>query len=137
MGQSSSAHLAFGFDLGDELPESIEDMDLDVLAREESGLIKPESPDNSYSGPEWDAWRIVCQKARENYPVQILHHGYDFSGYFLALKKSVKYADWEGPLKIVDFHFPSHDDTILLKNWCESHGVKYQEPAWHLMAHYA
>lgn len=63
MGQCADAYLAFGFDIGEEVPPALDGNDF-------------------FDG------------------VQILGHGYDYAGRFVALEKAVYNGDWNAPVKI-------------------------------------
>lgn len=124
MGQSADAKLAFGFDLGDGyVSEIVEEASLE-------GLVKPTH--RNYQEQDWKDYR----KAVEAFPFKVLHHGYDFSGTFLALKETVQTAYWENPKEVSPL-YTKPDQIEALKAFCEKHGIEWKEPTWHLMAHYA
>jgi len=68
---------------------------------------------------------------------EMVWHGYDFEGHFLAIKETVQTAYWESPAKIKPMELNKEYWTHRLKGFCQEHGIAYQEPDWHLMAHFA
>jgi hypothetical protein len=141
MGVSTDAILAFGFDLGEELPEAL----LEVLAEDSyftfedfvlklAGLVAPDY--DKIGLPEWDDYRSAKSKAITEFPVEIVRH---CSGscpmYFLSVNGTQQSARRGYPqdVKLVDI---SEEQLARLKEFCERFGIEWQEPSWQLFSYW-
>lgn len=133
MGQSADATIAFGLEFeNDGITGDIID---DAIASK-SAHLKPD--DSNYKEPHWAAWREARQKYENSFPVRLLHHGYGFEGYFLAIRSTVVKACWNEPKAFDPSKLVVTQDQIdALKSFCEENDIEWQEPKWCLMAHYA
>lgn len=106
---STNAHLAYGIDLGEDLPEKLEKLKFDG-----------ELPDFQFG-----------------YGVEILTHcSNDYPQYFVALANTEWMARRgypeelpEDALKLAD---PNSDQ--ILKKFCDDFGIEWKQPAWHLFS---
>jgi len=72
----------------------------------------------------------------EDYGLEVVYHGYDSSGKFLALRSSIKNATWDNPQPI-SFSHPPEEAILKLKQFCAEREITFKEPGWHLMAHFS
>ncbi len=136
MGVSTDAILAFGIDIGEEIPEAIEaldldDFDLDCLADHEGGLVWRAD----FTPEEENAYGKKARELHDAYPVElIIHCSYDYPMYIVAAKDSRYYAS-RGYSKTIN---PSdlkvkQEDIDALKAWCKKYNVE-GEPEWLLFS---
>lgn len=135
MGTSTDAILAFGFDLGEELPEALTAM--------------PEDEDDSWEFEAWAAARAGLEPWSESRPDDywerrraaiaatpydlITHYSYDYPMYFLAARGTEVRAYRGTPKEIDTPEIPSA--TIdAMRAFCAEFGIEWQEPRWHIFS---
>jgi hypothetical protein len=144
MGTSTNATVAFGFDLGDELPEKFRDTECDDddggfdwedIAAAEAGVI---APDGEYSSddPRWPKYWDAKRKAAKRSAITLITHcSGDYPCYFLAINGTEVCASRGTPEKLnpktID---PAH--LQAMKDFCEKYEIEWQEPAWHVFSYW-
>lgn len=133
MGTSTDAILAFGFDLGEDVPENLlPDGDFDEFVKEQAGLTSPKH--SNYESEEWKEHFAACRKAVEQFPVDLITHcSYEYPMYFLAVRGTEQKA-WRGSPRSVDAPEMSGKQILELKRFCEKHEIEWQEPKWHIFS---
>lgn len=135
MGISSDGILCFGFDLGveDESPEFLGEFeDLDEYLRDDANI------------PEWskeNSGRDYFEKVKkviDECPVDLrMHCSYDYPMYILTIRGTEIRASRGYPEKITPDMLSVQKEKIeAAKEWCENHGVEWQEPSWILCSIY-
>lgn len=134
MGQSTDALMAFGFDLGEELPE--------IFATDaEDGFDADEFLLRDYDAgvPDWtpdrptDYW---CKKyeALAKLPVDIITHcSGEYPMYFLAVRGTNRRAYRGAPIVAEQYQI-GEDQIAALRAFCDKHGIEWQEPRWHIFS---
>lgn len=159
MGQSTDAIIAFGVDLGEDLPFPEEDDDLDLghyLAKR-AGHINPysEVPDAINFGPyaefkvweeehpEWKAkskeWFRIGRELEEAAPIEIVYHcSYECSMFILAAKGTVKRASRGYPEEFDPGQLPANGNGIdvpVIRKFCEEQELPaFDDPKWLLFS---
>lgn len=141
MGVSTNAILAFGFDLGEEWPEGLATPDNDEESGESnwidflnsiSGLTEPET--TNYKDPAWPAHWAAQRAFEKAYPVTVEEHCSGESPmYFLALRGSVTSARRGYPTAI-ETPIVAAEQWQALKTFCDTYGIPWQEPKWHIFS---
>lgn len=140
MGVSTNAILAFGFDLGEELPRSLHDPDseerFDFLEfiRREAGL------EPYQAGGDITAYLKASDDLEAAFPVDIVEHcSAGCPMYFLAFRGTVQIARRGYPEKVMNMHA----DPILVtakveafRAFCDKHGIEGRAPKWHLFSYW-
>jgi hypothetical protein len=143
MGTSTNATVAFGFDLGEELPEAwrTEDdsdgsFDWDDIVAAESGVVAPVGEYDS-SDPAWPKYWDATRKAVAKFPFTLIHHcSGDCPMYFLAVNGTEQVARRGYPEKLKRVEFAQHETIAAMRAFCDKHGIEWQEPAWHLFSYW-
>lgn len=137
MTTSTNAIFAFGFDLGEELPESLQ------IAMEQKG----------FDG--WDEFLIddsdmlrVMRSQCADYPeyyerlndqinklgVEIIEHcSREYKMYFLAVRGTKQVAH-RGHPQVIKQEPLCTWKLEAFKAFCERHDIEWQEPAWHIFS---
>lgn len=134
MGQSTDAILAFGFDLGEELPEKIQE-ELDAINDNEGieswlEMIAGVEP----WSPEAKDWWKRRDDAVAKIPVDFIRHcSGDYPMYFLAIRGTEMRASRGYPEPIT---MPASivGWREILRDFCAEHGIEYEEPDWHIFS---
>lgn len=136
MGTSTDAILAFGFDLGEELPESLE-------AAEDEGFDFDEWLAAKLGLPEWREGMTDDERtthyatkraAIEAFPVDLITHcSYDCPMYFLAVRGTETSARRGYPQEVAT---PEIDPEKLsaLRAFCEQNNIEWSEPKWQIFS---
>lgn len=140
MGVSTDAILAFGFDLGEELPESLvgEDGDSGGFEFEEwlktkAGIVYPEGHAGIKS-PAYTAYYEAGKALVEACPVDLITHcSYDYPMYFLAVRGTEVKA-WRGHPKTVTTGPIKQSQLNAMRKFCDDNGIPWQEPQWHIFS---
>src|SRR5688572_2990968 len=117
MGVSTDAIIAFGFDLGEELPES--------LMTDADG---EESFDwwnwlDIYLGLGEEEDYKVRSDARKSFPLDVITHcSYDYPMYFLAISGTENRAD-RGTPEDVSLSDVDAEKIEFMRAFCEKHGI--------------
>lgn len=135
MGQSTNAIMAFGFDLGEELPESFtyEDEDgefeMDKFLAQDFGIDMPEwTP--GVGSEFFDKERAAISKI----PVEIIDHcSGDYPMHFLAVRGTENSARRGYPEKAPQRPI-EQSEIDALRAFCEKHDIEWQEPCWHIFS---
>lgn len=130
MTQSTNAILAFGFDLGEELPDAFVDdegFDFEAWAEKQAGM-------------EWTPNDEGYFKRRDamlaDLPVKIeTHCSADSPMYFLALNGMGTLAH-RGYPQAVEMPAPTVEQIDAMLSFCEKHGIDWQEPKWHIFSYW-
>jgi hypothetical protein len=134
MGQSTDALMAFGFDLGEEVPERF-------AADEEDGFEADEFLLRDYDAgiPDWtpdgppDYWRKK-DEALAKLPVDIITHcSGEYPMYFLAVRGTNRRACRGTPVAAEQYQI-GQDEIAALRAFCEKHGIEWQLPKWHIFS---
>lgn len=144
MGQSTNAILAFGFDLGEEIPGSLMAQDEDgsllfdwqYFVNKENGIVNPFSSEPT---PKDVYEKYFAQQAKglKEYPVAIKEHCFGESPmYFLAVNGTISVAT-RGYPQMVSPNTEITDHQIkALKKFCKTHDIEWQEPAWYIFSYW-
>lgn len=127
MGVSTNAILAFGFDLGEELP--------DAFTADE---------DEYFDWWEWickhlgieDEDYAVRQAAIKAFPMDMITYcSNEYPMYFIAVS-GTKQTTRRGDVDEVEFTSVSADEIQALREFCDKTGIEWQEPRWRLMSYW-
>lgn len=125
MGVSTDGILVFGIELGEELPEFLEDF-YDIWW---------DFTDSISGVAEDDPKR--CEKRRDfrdNFPVELVSHcSYEYPMYILAVK-GTKITASRGSPKVIDptSLVVSPEKIEKLRKFCEEYRIEWEEPEWYL-----
>ena len=147
MGQSTDAILAFGFDLGEELPDCLLKACGDGDDEEDgSGFewekvtailagIRP--PPDEYEEATKQAWRDYwgrCREAEKAHPLTIIDHcSGDCPMRFLAVNGTEWRASRGHPIAI-EIQPIDPASIEAMRSFCETFGIEWQEPRWHIFS---
>ena len=134
MGQSTDALMAFGFDLGEELPDSFT-ADAEDGFEADAFLLR----DFDAGVPDWEPgappnyWRMK-DEALAKLPIDVITHcSGEYPMYFLAVRGTERKARRGYPSEAVQRDIaPAEIDAM--RSFCEKHGIKWQEPRWHIFS---
>ncbi len=134
MGVSTDAIVAFGFDLGEDLPQSLlpDDDGDDYFDFEEWYLAKVgiEYQETDETGE----YRKAREEALASCPVEIITHcSYDYPMYFLALTGTRTTASRGCPQEI-DPERVADDRILEMCRFCQWAGVDWVEPKWQVFS---
>lgn len=139
MSTSTNAHIAFGIDLGEDLPEFLEDIDFDDWVCEQAGIT---SPDEDFNHAGVDLWALYFEqrtKALKEYPVTLIRHCSDSCPmYILAVTGTHQYANrgYSSVLKpwtMEDSVTPKQKEKFLA--FLDEHNIFYENlPQWLLFS---
>ena len=138
MGMSASAIIAFGFDLGEELPEAWQDdeFDFEVLQASELGLPHPEEEYSDSVKKIYHAYWDTARELIKSHPVELITHcRSDYSCYFLAVAGTEQTA-YSGDPKEIAIARPPEEQIIALRVFCKRHSIEWQEPKWFMFSYY-
>lgn len=135
MGVSTDAILAFGFDLGDDLPGKLGE----YLASYEDGYFDFEEfiATTCGVGPdEWEKYTAAKTAALENCGAEITTHcSHDYPSYFLHVPGAKQRARRGDPKK-VELPQIGAEQIDALRAFCDLNGIDWQEPAWHIFSYW-
>lgn len=136
MGISTNAILAFGFDLGEELPESLLG-DSEYFDFEEwfasNKFSEAEPPHGDYDRDWPDYWRRK-REAIAALPYDVISHcSGDYPMYFLAARGTDLTASRGYPAKVVMPEISS-DAIEAMRQFCTEAGIEWKEPDWHIFS---
>jgi hypothetical protein len=137
MGVSTNAYLAFGFDLGEETPEAWDgSFDESGYIAEKYNLVYPENKHRD--SDEVQAYYNKLFKLEKEFPVSVVSHcSGDYPMYFLAIKRTVKFARRGYPEQFKPEMLSVTEKEIQsLKDFCEEQDIEWQEPGWHLFSNW-
>lgn len=139
MGVSTDAIIAFGFDLGDELPDALSDFmsehehDSELVLAADHGITLPE-----YMGRDYKEYAAAREEALAPLKIDLIPHcSGDYSMWFLAARGSNKTASRGHPqaLEVADLAASFGAEVIeAMRAFCERHGIEWQEPKWHIFS---
>ena len=139
MGQSTNAIIAFGFDLGEELPDALaellriheRDTDKVLIAASNIGL-----PD--YNEVGHDIYCAAFDKAESELKIDLIEHcSAEYPMYFLAVRGSAKTANRGFPKALDDEDLDAskfHEGGDAMYKFCTKHGIEWQAPQWHIFS---
>lgn len=144
MGQSTDATIAFGFDLGHELPEKLQEwadehndgsFEMCELIHYMAGG-KPWS--QNMTSKQSDAHFKEKREAEAAFPVDIVTHCYhEYPMYFLCIRGTENTATRGEPVSIqLDELNPAPDWKDKIKAFCDQWEIEYQEPNWHIFSYW-
>lgn len=131
MGVSTDAILAFGFDLGDELPDALIRMDEDA--------------DESWEFEAWLESRLgvtdddykVRRAAVQAFPFDLITHcSYDYPMYFLAARGTEQKAR-RGYPEPVAMKETTPEQVQAMRDFCTEFQIEWKEPKWHIFSLWA
>jgi hypothetical protein len=128
MGGSTDAIIAFGFDLGEELPESL-------MTDADDG----ESFDwwnwlDIYLGLGEEENYNVRSNARKSFPVEFITHcSYDYPMYFLAARGTKQVATRGHPTE-VKMAEETPEQIQAMRDFCSKFGIQWREPSWQIFS---
>ena len=140
---STAAILVFGIDFGDKdvfkiIKEASLKNNLTKLSREFIEKLENfEAMILAESGLSYSSDFKTRLKAKENYPVEcIMHYSDDYGMYILAVNGTDVTVNVGSP-RVVDPKtlVVSEEKILAFKEWCEKHGLEYQEPQWLLCSY--
>ncbi len=139
MGQSTNAIIAFGFDLGEELPEKLSELmeehesDTDDVLAEECGISLPQ-----YAiGCDYTAYRESKDSALASIKINLIEHcSGDCPMYFLAARGSDHTAARGDPtaLDVDAMNVKFEQEIEAMRAFCDRNGIEWQEPKWHIFS---
>jgi hypothetical protein len=142
MGTSTNATVAFGFDLGEELPEAWRDdtedggFEWDDVVAAEAGLVEPNGGVYTAGDPAWPAHWDRVRKAVAKFPLTLIHHcSGDCPMYFLAVTGTEQVARRGSPTALKPLAVTNEQITALA-TFCKKHGIEFQGPTWHLFSYW-
>ena len=132
MGVSTDAILAFGFDLGEELPESLmgdnEHFDFDEWF--ESQVFDVSPPDHEDYQRDWPEYWQAKRSAIAALPYEVITHcSYDYPMYFLAARGSDTRAKRGYPAGVST---PDVAPATIeaMRKFCDDYGIQWERPRW-------
>lgn len=136
MGVYTDAYLAFGIDLGEELPEGWESTD-NLGGYDEEAVFDPDVILERLAGCTGHEPYEERSAKREALPVALLSHcSSDYPMYILHVPGTVASAFRGGPTEI-KFDFIDKEKVETFMTWCREHGIPDEDnnPTW-LLASY-
>ncbi len=135
MGMSASAKLVYGFVLGED---ALEDIDQYEISNKWRDLFIGEFPKNG-TEEEQDSWREKIKEYEKSSDyVDIVSGGYEFETNFIETSLEVSASDY-GHEKVDIKKLASIDTSVYdlsIKKFCEKYGIEYEQPYWFIMASY-
>jgi hypothetical protein len=140
MGQSTDGIVAFGFNLGEELPGAWVDeegdsggFDFEEFVLAQAGVKYPDG-EFKRNDPRWDTYRKAREEALAACPAKLVTHcSCDYPMFFLAVNVTETSAS-RGSAEEFDPKTPSADQIKALKTFCKQHGIEWQTPKWHVFS---
>lgn len=144
MGVSTNAIMAFGFDLGEELPESFQpyiealdeeegsegELEIDDLLACAYGVELPEFG----SDEDYGVYEMKRLAALAHCHVDIITHcSGEYPMYFLALR-GTNFTAYRGTPALVVQRDILQTDIDAMRAFCEKHAIAWQEPGWHIFS---
>lgn len=129
MGVSNDAIIAYGLDLGEEIPEGLQAL---YDQHEVDGF---EELIDALTGIAKEDW-VTRFRARDNFPVELIGHcSYDYPMYFLAIRGTQKRASRGCPEPVSIDHFKiSNEQIIAFNRFCVDIGVDPAEAYWQIFS---
>jgi len=127
MGISSDGILVFGYDLGEEEPEFLQEED-------ENGDLLYEGFDDYIFQKYGDGTHKYAWQFAETFPIAMtMHCSYDYPMYILSLRRTETSASRGSPVKIEGALEVTPDEIALLKDFAKKHFMNFdEEPSWFL-----
>lgn len=128
MGTSTDGILVFGFDIGVEDEQPLENIlgegeEFDDFIADEAGI---EQWSENVSADYWQRRKIAIKSC----PVELVTHcSYNYPMYILAVRGTQLTASRGYPEEVISLHV-DQEKIDSAKNWCETHGIEWQEPKW-------
>jgi len=136
MGQSTNAIMAFGIDLGEELPDSFHAHDDEDDGFESEHFL---ACDFCIEIPEWtpetntEYWKAKWT-AIAAIPIELIEHcSSEYPMYFLAVR-GTKQTALRGHTVDADQRDIEPSEIDALRAFCERHGVEWKEPKWQIFS---
>lgn len=132
MGVSTNAILAFGINLGEDLPDAFtadegESFDFEEWLQKRFGMEWTADRPDDY----WDKFN----EAKDAFPIDLIPHcSGDYPEYFLAVRGTDTTARRGYPEVIAELPAIEPEDMIALRAFCDELGIEWQEPKWHLFS---
>lgn len=142
MGQSTNAIIAFGFNLGEELPEKLQSLmdgedepDLQEMLALDHSIIMPEYTETC----DYKEYAAARDAALSQIKINLIEHcSGDYPMYFLAVRGSDELAIRGEPTALD----PDYLDTMrffpesidAMRAFCNRHGIEWQEAKWHIFS---
>ncbi len=147
MSQSTDAILAFGFDLGEELPEKLvaagresddeddgEGFQWEMVAASLAGISPPADEWSDATKPQWHAFWDACRAAEAAHPLTLIGHcSGDYPMRFLAVNGTEMRANRGSPTAIKTPPI-SPASIEAMRSFCEQFDIEWQEPEWHIFS---
>ncbi len=140
MGQSTNAIIAFGFDLGEELPEHLQDLmdqrdgDIEEVMAFDSGM--PIADIDSYF--DYASYKQAKEDALKQVHIDLIRHcSGEYPMYFLAARGSDRTAYRGSPTALESFDLDTSTFTPAvdaMRSFCERHGIEWQGAKWHIFS---
>jgi hypothetical protein len=139
MGARTNAILAFGFDLGEDLPEKLSealhddgiDGDTEEFEVKESGVeVK-----HWQSYTDYKDYAKAKKHALSKFPIEFVKHcSGEYTMYFLAIRGTEQTALRGYPEKINLDKDVTEEKIAFMKEFCLKYDIEWQEPAWHIFS---
>lgn len=141
MGTSTDAIIAFGFDLGEELPESLQalmdehEREPDEVLAADIGIELPQY----HVGCDYSAYSAARNAALADLKIDLIPHcSGEYTMYFLAARGSDKkanrgYPKALEPTDLAGDNFKARSIDAM-RAFCDRHGIEWQEPKWHIFS---
>lgn len=141
MGQSTNAIIAYGFDLGDELPESLQSLmseyegDSEEVLAADIGIELPQYT----AGCDYSAYSASRNAGLADLKIDLITHcSGEYPMYFLAARGSNKLASRGNPtsLSARDLDDGKFDQGVIdaMHAFCDRHDIEWQIPQWHIFS---
>ncbi|HEY8605582.1 MAG TPA: hypothetical protein VIM12_00545 [Noviherbaspirillum sp.] len=140
---ADDACMAFGFNLGywENLPERWQDQgspndcfELDVLVTGRLSFLSESVRDQTEE--QRRRFRRVREQLQWSFPIDVFAHGRSFQRpmFFIAVRGAVYRTDDGNPLSFdASDLVVSKFQVAQLREYCAAHGIRWQEPKWHLL----
>jgi hypothetical protein len=143
MGVSTNALIAFGFDLGEELPEKMQELfiggdgfDFDKVVVIDTGIFAPAEEYSDATKEVYSEHWAAVREARERFPITIEEHcSGDYPMFFLAIARTVQSAR-RGCPEVMRKQEITEQQITELRNFCVRWGIDWQEPDWYLFSYW-
>ena len=107
-------------------------LDFDEWLLEQAGVEYPDSP---FDSPEYKAYEAACDAARDACPVEVIWHcSGEYPMYFLALRGTERKAFRGTPVAVGIPRQPTKKELKAMAEFCEKHGIEWQNPQWHIFS---
>lgn len=144
MGTSTNAYLAFGINLGEELPDGLlkhhrhanDDDDgsfeWDAFLGSLSGIPEPEGED--YDALEWPEYWAKQRAFVAAFPLDMQTHcSGECPMYFLCVS-GTKVMAYRGDAVSVSTPEVAPERIAAMREFCDKYGIEWQEPSWQIFS---